>query len=155
MMVSRRWRIVSVLTLLVVLAVGAIAVFRPSQSGRFIVAHFTSVVGIHPGSDVRVLGVKIGEVVLVRPEGRTVRVELRYDSGTPVPGDARAVIIPPSVVSDRYVQLTPAYTGGAELPDGADLSTTARRYRSNSTTSTGRWTSSTPPHPTGPTKPAR
>ena len=122
-MVSRRWRIVSVLTLLVVLAAGAVAVFRPSGSGRLIIAHFTSVVGIHPGSDVRVLGVKIGEVVLVRPEGRTVRVELRYDPGTPVPGDARAVIIPPSVVSDRYVQLTPAYTGGAELADGADLST--------------------------------
>jgi virulence factor Mce-like protein len=32
-----------------------------------------------------------------------------------------AVIVPPSVVSDRYVQLTPAYSGGPTLPDGADL----------------------------------
>jgi phospholipid/cholesterol/gamma-HCH transport system substrate-binding protein len=123
MMVSRRWRAVSVVTLLIVVAAGAFAVFHPSGSGRLIVAHFTSVVGIHTGSDVRVLGVKIGEVVAVRPEGRTVRVELRYDPRTAIPGDARAVIIPPSVVSDRYVQLTPAYTGGPELADGADLPT--------------------------------
>src|SRR2546430_8151281 len=32
-----------------------------------------------------------------------------------------AAIIPPSVVSDRYVQLLPAYAGGPTLPDGADL----------------------------------
>jgi phospholipid/cholesterol/gamma-HCH transport system substrate-binding protein len=30
--------------------------------------------------------------------------------------------VPPSIVSDRYVQLTPAYAGGPALPDGADLS---------------------------------
>jgi phospholipid/cholesterol/gamma-HCH transport system substrate-binding protein len=46
---------------------------------------------------------------------------MRYDAGWPIPADAQAVIIPPSVVSDRYVQLTPAFTGGAALADHADL----------------------------------
>jgi len=78
---------------------------------------------VHAGSDVRVLGVKIGRVVTVRPQGQTVRVEMRYDARYPIPADVRAVIVPPSVVSDRYVQLTPAYTTGPVLADGADLPT--------------------------------
>jgi phospholipid/cholesterol/gamma-HCH transport system substrate-binding protein len=122
-MVARGWRYAS-FAMLIALGVGAaIFVLHRSAPSRLIVAHFTSTVGIHEGSDVRVLGVKIGEVVRVQPEGRTVRVELRYDATNPIPADARAVIVPPSVVSDRYVQLTPAYAGGPVLPDGADLST--------------------------------
>jgi len=88
-----------------------------------VTAHFTSAVGVHEGSDVRVLGVKIGRVVSVRPEGQTVRVEMSYDKRFPIPADVRAVIVPPSVVSDRYVQLTPAYTTGPVLANGADLPT--------------------------------
>jgi virulence factor Mce-like protein len=108
--------------ILAVVALVALTVAVPTGSPtRTIVAHFASTVGIHEGSDVRVLGVKIGEVVSVRPEGRTVRVELRYDPRYPVPADAMAAIIPPSVVSDRYVQLLPAYAGGPTLADGADL----------------------------------
>ncbi|MFD0817989.1 MCE family protein, partial [Micromonospora zhanjiangensis] len=90
---------------------------------RTVVAHFSRAVGVVAGSDVRILGVRIGHVVSVRPEGRTVRIELRSAAEHPVPADARAVIVPPSVVSDRYVQLTPAYAGGATLADGADLAT--------------------------------
>ncbi|MEN3309044.1 MAG: phospholipid/cholesterol/gamma-HCH transport system substrate-binding protein [Micromonosporaceae bacterium] len=100
-----------------------VAVVRSQVPTRRLVAHFTSAVGILAGSDVRILGVRVGDVVAVRPQGRTVEVELRYDARYPVPADAQAVIIPPSVVSDRYVQLTPAYGGGARLADGADLPT--------------------------------
>jgi len=103
-----------------VLVVGLAVVLRDKPMRR-VVAHFSAAVGVHEGSDVRVLGVKVGEVTSVRPEGRTVRVELSYDPKVLVPADAQALIVPPSVVSDRYVQLAPAYAGGAELPDGADL----------------------------------
>jgi phospholipid/cholesterol/gamma-HCH transport system substrate-binding protein len=123
MMVSRGWRYVSLAMVLGVAAAAAYVVLRPATPGRLVVAHFTSTVGIHEGSDVRVLGVKVGEVVRVHPEGRTVRVEMRYDAGTPIPAGARAVVIPPSVVSDRYIQLTPAYADGPVLADGADLPT--------------------------------
>jgi phospholipid/cholesterol/gamma-HCH transport system substrate-binding protein len=94
---------------------------RSTSSDRRLVAHFSRAVGIHAGSDVRVLGVKIGTVQSVKPEGRTVRVELRYPPETNLPADVQAVIVPPSVVSDRYVQLAPAYVGGPRLLDGADL----------------------------------
>lgn len=86
-----------------------------------VTAHFSRAVGVYPGSDVRVLGVQIGKITAVVPEGATVRVSLSYDANQPVPADAIAVIIPPSVVSDRYVQLAPVYRGGPTLRDGADI----------------------------------
>jgi phospholipid/cholesterol/gamma-HCH transport system substrate-binding protein len=108
--------------LVVVVAVAiAVPVWRLRPAGRVLVAHFTRVVGVHEGSDVRVLGVRVGRVVTVRPQGATVRVEMRYDRDLRIPADALAIVVPPSVVSDRYVQLTPAFSGGAALADGADL----------------------------------
>jgi phospholipid/cholesterol/gamma-HCH transport system substrate-binding protein len=35
-----------------------------------------------------------------------------------IPADAKAVIIAPSIVGDRFIQLTPAYTGGEVLASG-------------------------------------
>jgi virulence factor Mce-like protein len=117
-----RWFKVSTAVAAIVAVAATVAVATANgRPERRLVAHFARTVGIHEGSDVRVLGVKIGTVVSVRPEGRTVRVELRYDAGYPIPADAMAAIIPPSVVSDRYVQLLPAYAGGPVLPDNADL----------------------------------
>ena len=56
-----------------------------------------------------------------------MRVEIEYDDKYKVPADAKAVVVAPSIVSDRYVQLTPVYTGGPTLADGADLPARAHR----------------------------
>lgn len=115
------WRRTLVALASVLAAAAAVALAWPERQSRHtLVAHFVSTVGIHEGSQVRVLGVAIGEVVRVRPAGSRVEVEVSYDARQPVPADVRAVIIPPSVVSDRYVQLTPAYAGGPVLTDGAE-----------------------------------
>jgi phospholipid/cholesterol/gamma-HCH transport system substrate-binding protein len=82
---------------------------------------FVRAVGLYEGSDVRILGVKVGEVTSVEPSGNRVVVELRYDDEYKVPADAKAVIVAPSVVSDRYVQLTPVYEGGPALADDARI----------------------------------
>lgn len=84
-----------------------------------VTAYFPRTVGIYPGSDVRVLGVRIGEVKKITPEGERVRVELEYDHGRKVPAGARAAIINSSVVSDRYVQLLPVYRKGPVMRSGA------------------------------------
>ena len=88
---------------------------------RTLSAHFSRAVGVYPNSDVRVLGVKIGKVTKITPEGDTVRVDMEYDAEYKLPADAKAVVVAPSIVSDRYVQLTPAYTGGAVLASGSSL----------------------------------
>ena len=75
------------------------------------------------GSDVRVLGVAVGTVDEVTPSGTDVEVTMSYDADVQIPDDASAVIIAPSIVGDRFVQLTPAYDGGPVLADGAELGT--------------------------------
>ena len=53
----------------------------------------------------------------VVPEGTKVRVKLPYDAKYKVPADAKAAVISPSIVGDRFVQLTPAYDGGNVMAD--------------------------------------
>jgi phospholipid/cholesterol/gamma-HCH transport system substrate-binding protein len=77
------------------------------KSVKKVTAYFSAAVGVYKGSDVRVLGIKIGKVDEVTPEGTSVRVDMEYAAAYPLPVNAVAVIIPPSVVSDRYVQLAP------------------------------------------------
>jgi phospholipid/cholesterol/gamma-HCH transport system substrate-binding protein len=85
-------------------------------------AEFKRAIGVYVHSDVRVLGVRIGEVTKITPEGDRVRLDMTYDASYKIPSDAKAVLLAPSIVSDRYVQLTPVYSSGATLADGAELS---------------------------------
>jgi virulence factor Mce-like protein len=84
-------------------------------------AVFTGVVGLYQDNDVRVLGVKVGHVDQVTPHGDTVRVDMLVDRTVTLPATAKAVIVAPSLVSDRYVQFTPAYTGGQAMVEGTVL----------------------------------
>jgi len=84
-------------------------------------AVFTGVVGLYEDNDVRILGVKVGHVDKVTPEGDTVRVDMLVDRTVDIPANAKAVIVAPSLVSDRYVQFTPVYTSGATLAEGSLL----------------------------------
>ncbi|MCX5209151.1 MCE family protein [Kitasatospora sp. NBC_00240] len=98
-------------------AAGVLAADGPD--GRQVTAWFDHAVGVYAGSDLRILGVKVGTVEAVEPQGTRVKVTLRLRDGIAVPADAGAVVVAPSVVADRYVQLTPAYTGGPQLADQA------------------------------------
>jgi virulence factor Mce-like protein len=110
---------------LVVLAfvVASAVSFLGGDTAKTVVAHFPRTISVYEGSDVRVLGVPVGTVTRVEPTGTDVTVTMTYDDDVKLPADAKAVIIAPSVVGDRYVQLTPAYSGTGEvLTDGAELS---------------------------------
>ncbi|MEU6477725.1 MCE family protein [Streptomyces sp. NPDC047017] len=125
-MTKRRRLLAGVLALVVVAA--GLAVARVLDSGGTrLTAYFDRTVGIYAGSDLRILGVRVGEVKSVHPQGTQVKVELDVDDGVKVPEGAHAVIVAPSVVADRYVQLTPAYRGGAALSDGAVLPAAGNR----------------------------
>ena len=88
---------------------------------RTVTAHFDRAVAVYPGTDLRVMGVQIGEVTAVVPDGNSVRVEMVYDQEYKLPADAKAAVVTPTLVADRYVQVFPAYGKGAALPDGADI----------------------------------
>ncbi len=90
---------------------------------KTLTAHFPRAISIYEGSDVRVLGIPVGKVDTVTPSGTDVVVTMSYDPAVKIPADAKAVIIAPSIVGDRFIQLTPAYHGGAVLASGKVLDT--------------------------------
>lgn len=118
-LLADRWTkvtsIVLVIALLVVLAI-ALLVRGRENTGT---AYFAQTVNLYPGDEVRVLGVQIGEITAIQPERDQVRVDFSYDADTPIPADVAAAIVSPSLVGVRFVQLSPAYEGGATLPGGA------------------------------------
>lgn len=86
-----------------------------------VTALFDNGVGIYEGTEVRVLGVGVGSVAGVHPEGKQVRVELEIDPDVAIPAGAQAVAVSPSLVGDRYVQLTPPYRGGPTMRSGTTI----------------------------------
>jgi phospholipid/cholesterol/gamma-HCH transport system substrate-binding protein len=107
--------------LALVVVAALVVLLWPGGGQRTVRAEFVRAVGLYEGSDVRILGVKVGEVTDVSPHGDRVEVEMTYDDEYKVPADAKAVVVAPSVVSDRYVQLTPVYEGGPALADRARI----------------------------------
>ncbi|MFC3964299.1 MCE family protein [Nocardia jiangsuensis] len=86
-----------------------------------VTAEFASTAGLYEGDDIRILGVEVGRIDEIEPGDDKVAVTMTLNRGVEVPAEARAVLIAPSLVSARFIQLAPAYTGGAKLADGATI----------------------------------
>ncbi|MFN2536062.1 MAG: MCE family protein [Pseudonocardiaceae bacterium] len=117
-----RWlgRVIAAGCVLGVLAVGAAAAvwWLAPRPGRTITAYLRSAVAVYPGNPVLILGVAVGRITTVAPQGRLVKVVMTVDRSVDVPAGASAVVVEPSLVAGRSIQLTPAYTGGPTMPDG-------------------------------------
>ena len=113
----------------VVAALALLAVFGPARGWlrgdageqMVVTADFEDTTGLYVGNEVSYLGVAIGEVVEVQRQGPTMRAVMHVDPGTDLPADAGAEILQSSLVTDRTIELGPAYTGGATLADGAHI----------------------------------
>ena len=114
-------KIVMPVVLLALVVVGLVTFLFGGSDQKTVTADFPRTVSLYEGSDVRVLGVPVGKVDSVTPSGTQVVVTMHYDADVQLPSDAKAVIVSPSIVGDRFVQLTPAYTGGEVLANGATL----------------------------------
>ncbi|MDQ2957070.1 MAG: MCE family protein [Actinomycetota bacterium] len=119
-----------VLAILAAVVVGAAVFVLLPKPTKTVTARFERAVGLYAGSSVRLHGVTIGSISKVKPDGDGVLVTMRYDRGIKLPAygnDAkvvRAAIIPPSLVSDRYVQLldyASCTTGCGVLADHASI----------------------------------
>lgn len=113
-------RILTVLIALV-LVVGLVVVFGQREQKKTLTVDFAQTNSLYEGSDVRILGVAVGTVDSLTPRGETVRATISYDADVKLPADVKAVIVSPSIVGDRFVQLAPAYDGGQALASGARL----------------------------------
>jgi phospholipid/cholesterol/gamma-HCH transport system substrate-binding protein len=115
---------IAAVALAAALVAGGILLYRAANHGKQITAYFAESIGVYQGSTVRVLGVPVGTVSSVQPEGTRVKVTMALNNGVAIPASADAVVIAPSVVADRYIQLTPAYTSGPQIRDGAVIPVT-------------------------------
>ncbi|MGY2121929.1 MCE family protein [Nocardia gipuzkoensis] len=112
-----RWALVLAVVVVAALVV-AVAWTGLTQIGTTqVTAYFSSTSGLYAGDDVRVLGVKVGRIDAIEPGADRVKVTMTLDRGIDVPADPKAVIISPSLVSARFIQIAPAYTGGPKLAD--------------------------------------
>lgn len=111
--------VITVLTVLVLTLLGGSALLASGSSSKTVTAEFDRTVGLFVGSDVRVMGMRVGKVTDITPYGTGVRVRMSYASKYTLPADVQAVLIAPSVIADRFVQLTPGYVTGPVLASGA------------------------------------
>ncbi|MEV0247279.1 MCE family protein [Nocardia sp. NPDC050712] len=82
-------------------------------------ADFENVAGLYVGNEVSILGLPVGTVDAVEARGPYVEVRMTVDPDVPVPADAIAALVSPQLITNRHVELAPAYSGeGPMLRDG-------------------------------------
>jgi phospholipid/cholesterol/gamma-HCH transport system substrate-binding protein len=116
-----RWLRYGVIGALAVALIGGLYVVWPRVGTYRVVGYFTSATGLYPGDEVRVVGVPIGTIESISPEADAVKITMRVQDDVKLPADARAVVIAPNIVAARFIQLTPAFKGGAAMKDGGSI----------------------------------
>jgi phospholipid/cholesterol/gamma-HCH transport system substrate-binding protein len=84
-----------------------------------VVAYFSETLALYPGDKVQIMGVRVGSIDKIEPTGDKMRITFHYSNKYKVPAKATASILNPSLVASRTLQLSPPYTGGPVLQDGA------------------------------------
>ena len=103
----------------VLVAVGAFVVIpRLTHRQMAVTAEFEDAVGLYTGNAVSVLGIQVGKVTSIVAKDSYVEVKLAIDEGVDIPADVSAVTVSTSLMTDRHVELTPPYRGGAKLKNG-------------------------------------
>lgn len=118
---SKRARL-GVAALLAVALIGGLGAMVRTVTGAgrtHVIGYFDNSNGIYPGDDVVVLGVPVGKIDKIEPQPDRVKISFWYRDKYRVPADAKAVILSPSLVTVRALQLTPAYDGGPALGNHA------------------------------------
>lgn len=120
-MTKRKWLAIGGIALAAMLVAGIALQARIIGSfNRFhLVAYFENTNGLFVNDDIRILGVRVGRIESIEPQPERAKVTFWVDDKYRIPAEARAAIIAPQLVTSRAIQLTPAYTGGPEMTDGA------------------------------------
>ena len=102
-------------------AVGS-SVTERMGGGYELVARFGSVGGLAAGSDVRIAGVKVGQVDRIELDPKTylARTRFRFDNGVKIPSDSSVKITTDGLLGGQYVAVQP---GGAtdDLKPGGEF----------------------------------
>lgn len=85
-------------------------------------AVFEDVTGLNTGDDVRIAGVRVGEVTGIELHGRTLaKVSLTVDAANPLTKGSQAIIRYRNLIGQRYVALAQGPGSDDRLPDGSTI----------------------------------
>jgi phospholipid/cholesterol/gamma-HCH transport system substrate-binding protein len=85
------------------------SIFNFSIKYNVVKANFSSVDGISKGSDVKIAGVKVGEITDIKLNKMTfvAEVEMKVDSKFSIPKDSSASIQSAGILGAKYVEISP------------------------------------------------
>lgn len=109
-------------SLLVVVALVAAVVGREVYGklvNNTVAAYFPAANALYAGDEVRIMGVRVGAIDKIESAGDKMKVTFHYTNKYKVPADASAVILNPTLVTARNIQLEPPYKAGPVLADKA------------------------------------
>lgn len=117
-----RYRLAGALTALA-LAGTTSACFPFEDDTRTVTAYFEDTAGLFVGNEVGVLGVAVGTITDIEPQGEQVKVIFDVtDSDVKIPDNVGAVVVARSVATDRYIELTPVFQeGDGDLADNTTI----------------------------------
>src|SRR5246127_4422670 len=90
-------------------------------SNNTVVAYFPEANALYAGDKVQIMGLKVGAIDKIEPAGDKMKVTFHYENEYKVPANASAVILNPTLVASRAIQLEPPYKGGPVLADNAKI----------------------------------
>src|ERR1700744_698971 len=85
------------------------------------VAYFPAANALYPGDKVQIMGLRVGAIDKIEPAGDKMKVTFHYENKYKVPANASAVILNPTLVASRAIQLEPPYKGGPVLNNNAGI----------------------------------
>jgi phospholipid/cholesterol/gamma-HCH transport system substrate-binding protein len=114
----------SVIIASLVVAIALIAVFlgvrlHRELTNNTVAAYFPRADAIYAGDEVQIMGAPVGSIDSIEPVGDKMKVTFHYANKYKVPADASAVIVNPTLVASRNIQLEPPYKGGPVMGDHA------------------------------------
>jgi phospholipid/cholesterol/gamma-HCH transport system substrate-binding protein len=115
---SRTSVIIGSLVVILALVVGYVG-FRLYQklTNNTVVAYFPAANALYAGDKVQIMGMRVGAIDSIEPVGDKMKVTFHYLNKYKVPANASAVILNPTLVASRAIQLEPPYKGGPVMGD--------------------------------------
>lgn len=105
----------AVLVLVVVIVGVVVARTSAADDTRALCADFGDASGLYPGNAVAMLGKKVGSVTGIHQNGDQpgVRVDMKIDKNVPLPSDVGATLVSLSIVTERQIEFSKPFAGGA------------------------------------------
>ena len=117
---SRATVIVGVVIVVVALAAAVVGwQLYKKLTNNYVTAYFSAANALYAGDKVQIMGMKVGLIDKIEPAGDKMKVTFHYENQYKVPANASAVILNPTLVASRAIQLEPPYKGGPVLANNA------------------------------------